>query len=90
MVDNALIFLQMHATCKMIMSLRFSGFCGQKSASGAGAPHEKQPILDRPTARDASGVQYIMRHFLSTVVLLAMALSLAGCELPFGKKGGQP
>ena len=31
-----------------------------------------------------------MRHFLSTVVLLAMALSLAGCELPFGKKGGQP
>ncbi|MBO4684238.1 MAG: efflux RND transporter periplasmic adaptor subunit, partial [Desulfovibrio sp.] len=30
-----------------------------------------------------------MRHFLSTVALLAMALCLAGCELPFGKKGGQ-
>ena len=30
-----------------------------------------------------------MRHFLSTVALLAMAFCLAGCELPFGKKDGQ-
>jgi hypothetical protein len=56
--DKILIFLQMHATCKKIMSLRFSGFCGQKSASGL-MPHEKQQILDRPTAWDASGVRYI-------------------------------